>query len=72
MPDLNKTWVFSTDLEKNLNIEFHENTSAGAEFFHADRQTDMTKLVVDLRSFSNGPKKKNSVLKEAVADKPNA
>jgi len=30
----------------------------GAEFFHADRQTDVTKLIVVFRSFSNAPKKR--------------
>jgi len=28
----------------------------GAELFHADRQTDMTKLIVALRNFANAPK----------------
>ena len=27
----------------------------GAEFFHADKQTDMTKLIVAFRSFANVP-----------------
>jgi hypothetical protein len=31
----------------------------GAELFHADGQTDMTKLVVTFRTFANAPK--NSV-----------
>jgi hypothetical protein len=30
----------------------------GAELFHADRQTDMTKLTVVPRNFANAPKKK--------------
>jgi hypothetical protein len=30
--------------------------SVGAEFLHADRRTDMTKLVVALRNFVNAPK----------------
>ena len=29
---------------------------AGAELFHADRRTDMTKLIVAYRSFANAPK----------------
>jgi hypothetical protein len=28
----------------------------GAELFHADRRTDMTKLVVAFRNFANAPK----------------
>jgi len=27
----------------------------GAELFHADRRTDMTKLTVTLRNFANAP-----------------
>jgi hypothetical protein len=30
----------------------------GAEFFHADRRTDMTKLIVAFRSFADTPKKR--------------
>jgi hypothetical protein len=30
--------------------------SVDAELFHADRQTDMTKLIVDFRNFANEPK----------------
>jgi len=30
--------------------------SVGAEMFHADAQTDMTKIIVALRSFANAPK----------------
>ena len=29
---------------------------AGAELFHADRWTDMTKLIVTFRNFANAPK----------------
>jgi hypothetical protein len=28
----------------------------GAELFHADKQTDMTKLIVAFRNFANAPK----------------
>ena len=28
----------------------------GAELFHADGRTDMTKLIVDFRNFANAPK----------------
>jgi len=34
----------------------------GVELFHADRQTDTTKLVVAFRNFANAPKKLNIVL----------
>ena len=41
--------------EKYTNINFHENPSVGAELFHADRggRTDMTKVVVTFRNFTN-------------------
>ena len=34
----------------------------GDELSNADRQTDMTKLIVALRSFANAPKKKETLL----------
>jgi hypothetical protein len=44
---------------KNIQISnFMKILSVGAELFHADRRTDMTKLIVAFRNFSNGPKKK--------------
>ena len=30
--------------------------AAGAEFFHADRQTDVTKLIFAFRNFAKRPK----------------
>jgi hypothetical protein len=36
---------------------------AGAELFHADRRTEMTKLRVTFRNFANGPKNVNSRIK---------
>jgi len=32
----------------------------GAELFHADRRTDMTKLMVAFRNFSNAPTNKST------------
>jgi len=47
------------------NIKFHENPSVGIRAFHADRQTDMTKLIVAFRNFVNSTKKAGShVLKQ--------
>jgi len=44
--------------EKYSNIKFHENLPMGAELFHAeDGRTDMTKLIVAFRKFSNASKK---------------
>jgi len=34
-----------------------KNCSVGAELFHADKQTDMMKFVVNFRNFSYAPKK---------------
>jgi hypothetical protein len=56
------------NLEKSSNTKLHKNSSSGAELFHADRRTegrtdrltakrtDMTKLIVAVRSFANAPK----------------
>ena len=33
----------------------------GAEFFHADGQTDMTKLIIAVRNFAKAPK--NNLIK---------
>jgi len=41
--------------EKYGNIKFHENPPVGAEFFHADGQTDMTKLIVAFHNFAKAP-----------------
>ena len=47
MLDFNGTWIFSTDFSKNTQISnFMKIPPVGAELFRADRQTDMTKLVV--------------------------
>ena len=41
--------------EKSSNIKFNKNP-VGPEFFHADRrQTDITKLIVAIRSFAIAP-----------------
>jgi hypothetical protein len=35
---------------------FMESPPVGAELFHADKQKDMTKLIVVFRNFANAPK----------------
>jgi len=35
---------------------YHENRPVGAELFHADRRTDMMKLIVAFRKITNAPK----------------
>ena len=45
LSDFNETWMFYTDVQKRPQISnFIKILSLGAEFFHADEQTDMTKL----------------------------
>ena len=57
LSDFNETLTFSTDFRKVLkNIKFHKNQSVETELFHADRRTDMTKLVAVFSSFANAPK----------------
>jgi len=41
--------------EKCSTIKFHKNASSGSDLFHADRNSDMTKLVVAFRSFAKAP-----------------
>jgi hypothetical protein len=48
LSDFNETWIFSTYLMRRSPV--------GSEFFHADRQADMTKLTVAFRNFANAPK----------------
>ena len=45
--------------EKNSNTKFHQNTSSGIRvvpYERADRQMDMTKLLVAFRNFAKAPK----------------
>ena len=47
---------------KNIQISnFMKIRPVGPELFHAERWTDMTKLIVAIRNFANAPKKKQSV-----------
>ena len=47
--------------EEYSNIKLHQNPPEGAELFHADRRTDMTKFVVAFRKFANTSKIGNSI-----------
>jgi hypothetical protein len=38
-----------------LNVEFLQNPFVGVELFHADRHTNMTKLIVAFLTFANAP-----------------
>jgi hypothetical protein len=58
LSDFNETWIFSTDFRKKAQItSFIKIRPVGAELFHADGQTDMTKLRAVFRSFVNAPNK---------------
>jgi hypothetical protein len=39
----------------------------GEELFHADRQTDMTKLIVPFRNFANAPKNRSWQFAKSLA-----
>ena len=57
MLDFNKTWILSTDFRKKKKIlNFVKIRRMAAELVHADRRTDMTKLIVAFCNFTNVPK----------------
>jgi hypothetical protein len=63
--------ILSTDfrniLKKYSNISVMKVRPVGAELFHVDRQTDVTKLIVAFRNFANVPKKQLEIaFKEGV------
>jgi len=57
MSDFNDTWIFSIDFREVLEYQIPLKSVQWES--RADGQTDMTKLTVAFRSFSNAPK--NSV-----------
>jgi len=57
--DFNETWIFSI-FSKNTQISiFMQIRPVGAELFHADGRTGMTKLIAAFRNFAKAPKKIN-------------
>ena len=57
LSDFNKILILSTDfLKKAQVLSFVKTRPVGAELFHADGRTDMTKLIVAFRNFANAPK----------------
>jgi hypothetical protein len=46
---------FSEIFKKYSDIKFTKISPVGAELFHADGQTDMTKLIVVFRNSANAP-----------------
>jgi len=62
LSDLKETWISRQIWEKYSNVRVHENLSSCSCVFHADLQTDMTKVIVAFRNFKNadqnsGPRK---------------
>jgi hypothetical protein len=55
-----KLRILSTDFRKTEIPNFVKIRKVGTDVFHADRRTDMTKLIVCFRNFSNVPK--NNIL----------
>ena len=54
---LMKFSFFSTDFRKTAPIsDFMKIRPVGAELFHADGQTDMTRLIISSHNFANAPK----------------
>ena len=59
LSDFTESWIFITFFSsKSVQIRnFMEISPVGAELFHADRRTDMKKLLVAFRNFANAPNK---------------
>ena len=55
-PDLKEAQIFVTNFREVQRRNFMEVCPVGAELFHADRQTDMTKLTVAFCNIANAPK----------------
>ena len=65
----NETWILATDFRKILRYQISwKILPVGAELFHADRQTDMTKLIDAFRNFANAPKNAQTFKRERVKD----
>jgi hypothetical protein len=57
LSDFNETWIFSTDFLKNPEIwNVIKIRPVRADVSHADRRTDVTKVIVAFRNFTNAPK----------------
>ena len=63
LPDFNKNSIFSTDFSRSLQIlNFTKICPVGTELFHADRQTDMMKLIVAFRDLAYASKNDAKIL----------
>ena len=62
LSDFNETWIFFDRVLKNTQTSnFIKIRQVQNEVFHADGQTDMTKLTVAFRYFTNAPKEPQSI-----------
>ena len=43
-------------------------STVGADFFHAEGRTDMTKIILASRNFSDAPKKKTSSVYDCTVE----
>jgi len=69
--DFDETWILLTDFRKySQTSNFVKNRPVGAELFHADGQTDMTKLIVAFRNFACAPE--NQSLRPVAAHSPHS
>ena len=53
MSDINETWISSTIFDKYSYQILWKSVDWGAEFFHADGRTDVTKRIVTFRKLAN-------------------
>ena len=59
LSDFNETWIFSAYFRKIPTYQILKKIrSVGAELFHTDGRTDMTKIIVACRNFTNAPRQK--------------
>jgi hypothetical protein len=65
LSDFDETEFSRQIFEKSSNIKFHENLSSGSRVVPCG-QTEMTKLIVALRSFANAPKKRKGAMARIV------
>jgi len=69
LSDFNET-NFRDRFSKSSQIsDFTKIRPVGAELFHADRRTDMTKLIVAFRNYANAPKNRRRSIKLCVKQK---
>jgi hypothetical protein len=64
LSDFNETWILSTYIRKTQKSNFMKICLVSAQLFHADRRTEMTKLIVVFRNFKNASNNFQSLLKD--------